>query len=509
MTAAVSKALHIDPSKILAVQTVRRSIDARRGEINLIYTLDVKTSADEDRIVSRIKNAAFTPEQKEWKISPGSEKLKHRPVIVGAGPAGLFAALILSEYGYKPIILERGKKVAQRTKDVEDFFENAELDTESNICFGAGGAGTFSDGKLKTRISDPRCSRVLEALRDAGAPGSIMYDANPHIGTDILKVVVSNLTQKIEQNGGEFIYSSKVEDIQTHDNAIKSVICESRKIEAQAVIFAIGHSARDTYEMLMLRNVALESKPFAMGVRIEHPKEVIDRARYHEFAGHKKLGAASYNLSAQTPYGKVYSFCMCPGGVVVNSSSERNMLCVNGMSRYRRDAHNSNSAIVTQILPDDSGDPLSGIKMQRHYESAAFELGGGGYAVPAMRVCDFLQGGKAKDFEVMPSAKPLAIPCDITKALPEKISHAIKSALPEMAKKLKGFDMGAAVISAIESRTSSPVRILRGKDFCSVNVGGLYPAGEGAGYAGGIVSSAVDGLRAAEAIIEKYSPNEL
>jgi uncharacterized FAD-dependent dehydrogenase len=509
LSAAVSKTLRIDRSKILAVETVRRSIDARRGEVNLIYTLDVKTSADEDRIVSRIKNATFAPEQKEWKIEPGSKKLNHRPVIVGSGPAGLFAALILSEYGYKPIVLERGKKVAERTRDVDTFFKDSKLDTESNICFGAGGAGTFSDGKLKTRISDPRCYHVLKALRDAGAPGSIMYDANPHIGTDILKVVVSNLTEKIELNGGEFIYSSKVEDIKIANNEVKSVICKEQMLDAQAVILAIGHSARDTYEMLERHNVAMESKPFAMGVRIEHPKEIIDRARYHEFAGHKKLGAASYNLSTQTPYGKVYSFCMCPGGVVVNSSSERDMLCVNGMSRYRRDAQNSNSAIVTQISPDDASDALSGIKLQRHYESAAFELGGSGYAVPAMRVSDFLQGGKAKNFEVMPSVKPAAVPCDITGALPEKVAHAIKAAITEMAKKLKGFDMGGAVLSAIESRTSSPVRILRNEDFCSVNVEGLYPAGEGAGYAGGIVSSAVDGLRAAQAIIEKYSPNDI
>jgi uncharacterized FAD-dependent dehydrogenase len=428
---------------------------------------------------------------------------------VGAGPAGLFAALILSEYGYRPIILERGKKVAQRTSDIDVFFEQGKLDIDSNICFGAGGAGTFSDGKLKTRISDPRCYHVLEALREAGAPSSIMYDANPHIGTDILKVVVDNLTKKIEHNGGEFVYSAKVCDIELKDDAIQKVVCENESYDAHVAILAIGHSARDTYEMLAGRKIAMQSKPFSMGVRIEHPKEVIDRARYHELAGHKKLGAASYNLSTQTANGKVYSFCMCPGGVVVNSASEQGMLCVNGMSRYRRDAQNSNSAIVTQITPDASGDPLSGIYLQRRYEKAAFELGGGGYAVPAMRVCDFLQGDKAHDFEVMPSVKPSALPCDITQALPPEVVGAIKAALPQMGRMLKGFDMGGAVLSAVESRTSSPVRILRGDDFLSVNAEGIYPAGEGAGYAGGIVSSAVDGMRAAEAIILKYSAEGL
>ena len=507
---AASKALKTDEEKILGVDIVKRSVDARRGDVKFIYTLDVKTSADENKLVSQIENASYAPEKQEWLVKKGSQRLDTRPVIVGAGPAGLFAALALSEYGYRPVILERGRKVTERTRDVEMFFSGGALDENSNICFGEGGAGTFSDGKLKTRISDPRCYYVLKTLREAGAPGSILYDANPHIGTDILKIVISNITKSIESNGGEFIFGAKADNIKISDGRVKSISAGKREYETDAVIMAIGHSARDTYRMLMEGGVEMTQKPFAVGLRIEHPREVIDRALYHDLAGHKKLGAASYSLSVNLGGETAYTFCMCPGGVVVNSASERDMLCVNGMSRYKRDGENSNSAVVCRISPDMTGQgPLAGIAFQRKYERIAFELGGADFSVPAMRVCDFIEGGKAKAFEVIPTAQPKAVPCDLKDALPEKVYETIKLAIPEMGKKIQGFDMGGAVLSAVESRTSSPVRISRGEDFQSVNTRGLYPAGEGAGYAGGIVSSAVDGLRAAEAIIAGYTAENI
>ena len=503
---AASDALKTDIESILAVEIVKRSVDARAGRVKFVYSLDVETSADEANIIKGAKNASDSPKREKWDISHGNEALNERPIIVGAGPAGLFAALILSEHGYKPIVFERGKKVKERDADIDKFFTGARLNSESNICFGEGGAGTYSDGKLKTRISDKRCYYVLKSLNDAGAPSSIMYDANPHVGTDILKQVVANIRNRIEKNGGEFIFGEKIEDISIKDGSINSVVSGRGKTPAQAVILAVGHSARDTYEMLLKRGVALEAKPFAMGVRIEHPRQMIDKALYHGHAGNKKLGAASYSLSCDAGGAKVYTFCMCPGGVVVNASSEEGMLCVNGMSEFKRAGENSNSAIVCQVMPDmTGGDPLSGIAYQRKYEQKAFELGGANYSVPAMRVCDFLEGGAPKEFEVMPTALPSAVPADIKNALPEKVCDAIKAALPIMGGRIKDFDMGGAVLSAVEARTSSPVRIVRDDSFQSVNVKGLYPAGEGAGYAGGIVSSAVDGLRAAEALMARYS----
>ncbi len=510
MLSAASKFLKIDSEKIGGIDIVKRSIDARYNDVNFVYTLDVKTSVDEDKLISAIKNATISPTRKQWRIEKGSTHLNCRPIIIGAGPAGLFAALILSEYGYNPLIIERGRKVAEREKDIDSFFAGGKLNKDSNICFGEGGAGTFSDGKLKTRISDPRSFYVLDSLREAGAPSDILYDANPHVGTDILKIVISNIRKKIENNGGEFLFESKVDDIQINGGEIKAVSVGKDKVEAAVVVLATGHSARDTYEMLYEKGVEMAQKPFAMGVRIEHPRELIDKALYHRFAGHKKLGAASYSLNVQAGKHKAYTFCMCPGGVVVNSSSEENALCVNGMSWFKRDGANSNSAIVCQITPEMTGGnhPLAGIYFQREYEKKAFELGGGNYSVPAMRVSDFLEGRNPSDFETQPTAKQGAVPCDISSALPQQISETIKLAIPEMGKKLKGFDMGGAVLSAVESRTSSPVRILRGEDYQSVNVGGLYPAGEGAGYSGGIVSSAVDGLKAAEAIISKYCAKE-
>ncbi len=509
LASAAGNALKISKEKILGVDIIKRSVDARFGGVKFIYTIDVKTSVDELQIVSKAINAVIAPKRKKWNIDRGKALLHTEPVIVGAGPAGLFAALLLSEYGFKPKVLERGKKVEERATDVDVFFNTGSLNVESNICFGEGGAGTFSDGKLKTRISDPRCYYVLKALRDMGAPSNILYDSNAHVGTDILKVVISNTRKKIIENGGSFVFDAKVDDIVIRDGELKSLSYDKEIIETDVSVFAIGHSARDTYKMLYNKGIQMQKKTFAMGVRIEHPRQMIDRAMYHDYAGHKKLGAANYSLNVNAGKAKAYTFCMCPGGVVVNSASEEGMVCVNGMSWHKRDGNNSNSAVVTQISPDMIEDihPLSGIEYQREYEKVAFKLAGGNYDIPAIRVADFLEGRKPKAFEVMPTVMPDAILCDIKDTMPEHVYQTIKLALPEMGKRIKGFDMGGAVLSAVETRTSSPVRILRGDDMQSVSVSGLYPVGEGAGYAGGIVSSAVDGLKAAEAIISKYRTN--
>ena len=505
----VCSTLKIDEDKILGIDIIRKSIDARYNSIKFIYTLDIKINYDEDKIVAQIKNANYTPKKNKWKIKSGNKKIKHRPIIIGAGPAGLFAAIILSEYGYNPIIIERGAKVKKRTLDVKDFFENSKLNINSNISFGEGGAGTFSDGKLKTRISDMRCFYVLEKLCRAGAPSDIFYEAHPHVGSDILKIVIANLRKEVICNGGEFIFDTTIDDIIIKDDKIAAIKYKDEMIDVNCVILAIGHSAKDTYQMLYDRGVAMIQKPFAMGVRIEHPREFIDNAMYHDYSGNKMLGAASYSLNVNAKGKKVYTFCMCPGGIVVNSANREGALCVNGMSNHKRNSDNSNSAIVTGITSDmtKGTHALSGMYYQMKFEQRAFKLGGSNYNVPSMRLADFLSGDKPKPFEVMPSVMPKAFLCDIKETLPNDVYETIKYAIPKMAERIVGFDMGGAVLSAVESRTSSPVRILRGDDFMSVNVKGLYPAGEGAGYAGGIISSAVDGLRAAGVIIEEYSPD--
>lgn len=501
---AASRSLRIDQDKILGIDIIRRSIDARYGAVKYVYSLNVRTNTDEDVIIKKIKNASQAPEKKKWLLQKGSIELNNRPVIIGAGPAGLFAALLLSEYGYRPLVVERGKKVADRTHDVDQFFNNGKLNVESNISYGEGGAGTFSDGKLKTRISDPRCYYVIQKMVEAGAPEDILFDANPHVGTDILKDIIEKLRKTVIKNGGEFLFNHAIDDIIIKNGNVQAIVHQGNRIDAEAVILATGHSAKDTYQMLFDKGVKMEQKPFAMGVRIEHPREMIDKALYHGYAD--KLGAASYSLHASVGDMKAYTFCMCPGGVVVNSANEEGALCVNGMSEHDRSARNSNSAIVVGVTPKmTKGDnALSGIYYQKKYEKLAFELGGGDYNVPAMRVADFLNDDKPSGFEVMPTVMPKAVVRDIKEALPREAAETIKQAIPMMGKKIAGFDMGGAVLSAIESRTSSPVRIIRGDKLMSVNVDGLYPTGEGAGYAGGIVSSAVDGLRVASVIIEKY-----
>jgi uncharacterized protein len=432
--------------------------------------------------------------------------LRARPVVIGMGPAGLFAGLILAQSGFRPIILERGKAVRERTKDTFALWRQGKLDPESNAQFGEGGAGTFSDGKLYSQIKDPRHHgrKVLTEFVKAGAPPEILYVSKPHIGTFRLVSMVENMRATIEALGGEIRFESRVDDFDIDAGQLRGVVLASgERIAAEHVVLAIGHSARDTFQKLHDRGVYIEPKPFSIGFRIEHPQSLIDRCRFGRNAGNPLLGAADYKLVHHCSNGRsVYSFCMCPGGTVVAAASEPGRLVTNGMSQYSRSERNANSAIVVGITPDDyPGGPLAGIAFQRHWEERAFELGGGNYQAPGQLVGDFLAGRASIALgSVIPSYTPGVHLCDLGTALPDYAIAAIREALPAFDKKIKGFAMSDAVLTGVETRTSSPLRIKRDDTFQSLNTRGLYPTGEGAGYAGGILSSAVDGIKIAEAV---------
>ena len=437
-----------------------------------------------------------------------------RPVVVGMGPCGFFAALILAEMGFRPIVIERGKIVRERTKDTFRFWRKAELNPGSNAQFGEGGAGTFSDGKLYSQIKDPRHlgRKVLTEFVAAGAPEEILTVAKPHIGTFRLVTMVENIRAKIEALGGEIRFETQVTDILVEEKAGRRrvtgvVLSTGETLACEALVMALGHSARDTFEMLHARGVFFEAKPFSIGVRIEHPQSVIDRARFGVSAGHPILGAADYKLSHQAANGRgVYSFCMCPGGTVVAAASEPGRLVTNGMSQYSRRERNANAGIVVGVTPADfpgdaKANPLAGIAFQRRWEEAAFKAGGGAWAAPGQRVGDFLAGRPSTALgAVIPSYKPGVHPTDLALCLPDYAVEAMREALPRFARQIPGFAMDDAVMTGVETRTSSPVRMTRGEDFQSLNTSGLYPAGEGAGYAGGILSAAVDGIKVAEAV---------
>jgi len=437
-----------------------------------------------------------------------------RPVVVGMGPCGFFAALILAEMGFRPIVVERGKIVRERTKDTFRFWRKAELNPESNAQFGEGGAGTFSDGKLYSQIKDPRHlgRKVLTEFVAAGAPEEILYVAKPHIGTFRLVTMVENIRAKIEALGGEIRFETQVTDIVVEEargrrRVAGVVLSTGESLACEALVMALGHSARDTFEMLHARGVFFEAKPFSIGVRIEHPQSIIDRARFGASAGHPILGAADYKLSHQAANGRgVYSFCMCPGGTVVAAASEPGRLVTNGMSQYSRRERNANAGIVVGVTPADfpgdaKADPLAGIAFQRRWEEAAFKAGGGAWAAPGQRVGDFLAGRPSTSLgAVAPSYKPGVQPTDLALCLPDYAVEAMREALPKFARQIPGFAMDDAVMTGVETRTSSPVRMTRGEDFQSLNTAGLFPAGEGAGYAGGILSAAVDGIKVAEAV---------
>lgn len=486
----------------------RRGYDARNPKrIMLAYTLDVEVE-DAAALLARDATLRVAPDTAYRFVARAPEGLAERPVVIGTGPCGLLAALILAQSGFRPIILERGKVVRERTKDTWDLWRRNTLHPESNVQFGEGGAGTFSDGKLWSQIKDPFHfgRKVLEEFVKAGAPEEILYVSKPHIGTFRLVQMVESIRETIERLGGEYRFDCRVADIEL-DAARRVrgvVLANGERIASRHVVLAIGHSARDSFAMLLGRDVAMEAKPFSIGVRIEHPQSLIDRQRFGPHAGHPLLGAADYKLVHHAANGRsVYSFCMCPGGTVVAAASEPGRLVTNGMSQYSRNERNANAGIVVGITPevDYPGGPLAGIAFQRHWEEQAFAAGGGTYAAPAQRVGDFLAGRPSTTLgAVIPSYRPGVTPTDLAACLPDFVVAAMREALPAFDKQIPGFALADAVMTGVETRTSSPVRIPRGADCQSLNTPGLYPAGEGAGYAGGIMSAGVDGIRVAEAV---------
>lgn len=506
------KKLKIKSSDILEYSIYKESIDARqKNRVFLVYTVDI-VAKNEDRILKyKPRDTVYIDTNKYIDVKMGHKKLKHRPIVVGSGPAGLFATLILSQRGYRPLMIERGMDVDQRTRDIEGFWSGGIFKTKSNVQFGEGGAGTFSDGKLTTRLKDIRSTRVLEELVNHGAPEEILYSHKPHVGTDFLKNVVKNIRQEIISLGGEVRFDTQLTDIKIENGKIKSIeVNNTEWIDAQHLILATGHSARDTYEMVYKRGIHLEQKPFAIGARIEHPQDMINKSQYGSFAGHKKLGPADYRLTSRVSNGRsVYTFCMCPGGRVIASASTQGELVTNGMSEHARDQVNANSGLLVSINTSDyeSDHPLAGIWFQQKYERMAYDLGGSNYHAPCQLVGDFLNGKESSQIgSVVPSYEPGVKMTDLSRCLPDFVTEAMREGILNMDKKLKGFAMNDAVLTGIETRSSAPVRIKRDSDNLeSLSVANLYPCGEGAGYAGGIVTAAVDGIKCAEKIIEKYS----
>ena len=507
--AAILKKLQITAADLISYSIFKRSYDARkRGEIFLVYILDIETT-QEKRLLQRFKKDPHvipTPDTTYRLVAQAPRDLANRPIVIGTGPCGLFAGLLLAQMGFRPIMLERGKSVRDRSVDTFGFWIKKRLNPESNAQFGEGGAGTFSDGKLYSQVSDPHHygRKVLTELVNAGADPEILYINKPHIGTYRLVKIVQTMRANIESLGGEIRFESRVEDIHIEQGQVRGVTLASGEyIASNHVVLAVGHSARDTFQMLLDRGVYIEAKPFSIGFRIEHPQSVIDRCRFGSLAGHPVLGAADYKLVHHCQNGRsVYSFCMCPGGTVVAAASEPGRLVTNGMSQYARDESNANSAIVVGITPDDyPGSPLAGMDLQRRLEEQAFKLGGGTYYAPGQLVGDFLNHRPSTQLgTVQPSYKPGVQLGDLSTSLPDYAIAAIREAIPAFDQKIPGFAMNDAILTGVETRTSSPIRIKRREDCQSINTAGLYPAGEGAGYAGGILSAGIDGIRVAEAV---------
>ena len=495
----------------------KKSVDARKKDnIRLVYSVCVKSVEDVKSDNARFARlGARAIELDELEVKKGREKMCARPLVGGMGPAGLFCALVLAENGYRPIIIEHGDCIKDRVNAVERFCKEKALDTESNIQFGAGGAGTFSDGKLLTRINDPKCTYVLETLRRFGAPEEVTVKAKPHIGTDVLRGVVDNMLAHIEKLGGDVIYRCKLTDIAELDGR---TIAKTTKgdFECSALVLALGHSARDTYGMLLKNDFSMIAKPISVGVRIEHKRSFIEEALYGKLAGHKSLSAAEYALSDTKGKRGVYTFCMCPGGEVVAAASEEGGVVVNGMSVYARDGENSNSAVAVSIRPEDFEEVncslvLGAIEYQRRIERAAFVAGGSNYSVPVQTVGDFMSGKKGTEPSlVMPSymGGNSFKTASMDEIFPSYVTASLRYALGSFDKKIKGFAMNGALLSGAETRTSSPVRILRAEDMRAIGRKNIYPCGEGAGYAGGITSAAVDGIKTALAIASRFNPEQ-
>ncbi|CFX42554.1 FAD dependent protein [Syntrophomonas zehnderi OL-4] len=502
--------LKISPKELIDFNIFKKSIDARKKDkILFVYTVDVEVY-NEKRILGKHSSSGIisTPDLSYKGVPVGTEDMAFRPVVVGMGPAGLFAGLLLARNGYYPIILDRGEDVATRTKKVNNFWHRGELDPESNVQFGEGGAGTFSDGKLTTLINDKRCRTVLEEFIKAGAPAEILYKSKPHVGTDILKTVVKNIRHEIMAHGGEVRFKAKVTDFIIQDGNIKGLIInDSEELYSQVVLLAIGHSARDTYEVLLRRGVAMSPKPFSIGVRIEHPQKLIDQAQYGDAAGHPALGAADYKLVYHSPRGRsAYTFCMCPGGYVVAAASEEQGVVTNGMSESKRDGKNANAAILVGVKPADfnSPHPLAGIEFQRKWERLAYQIAGESYRAPAQLTGDFLADLPSTRWgRVEPTYQPGVVFAPLKNCLPHYVVETLQEALVYFDTRIKGFAIPDSILTGVETRSSAPVRINRYEN-AQANIQGLYPLGEGAGYAGGIMSSAVDGIKTAEKIMLKY-----
>ncbi|MBR1554655.1 MAG: hypothetical protein IJ644_04595 [Oscillospiraceae bacterium] len=510
---AIGRKLHIPFEDMLEIIIRKRSVDARKKDnISFLFTIDVKTSGEKKILQKCAKDKDISlAENKKYKVAVCHSP--ERPVVIGFGPAGMFASYVLAKAGLRPIILERGCPVEERTQHVTEFRSTGILNPESNVQFGEGGAGTFSDGKLNTGIKDERIRFVLETFAQCGAPEEILWQAKPHIGTDKLQDTVRNFRHLIQTLGGEIHFHAKFTDFTLKDNQLVSVRYiqdgQEQEIPAKHVILALGHSARDTLEMLYDKKISLAQKPFAMGVRIEHLQEDINKALYGKFWNHEALGAADYKLAVHLKNGRsLYTFCMCPGGEVIASASETGRLTVNGMSYFKRDGRNANSALLVGITPDDFGSehPLAGMSLQRQIEENAFQSAGGNYFAPVICVKDFLHRRESRRFgRIRPTYTPATAFVSPDKYLPSYMCETLRAGLKEMDKRLKGFACDDAVLTGVEARSSSPVRILRDENFYSISIKGFYPCGEGAGYAGGITSASVDGIRCAEALIKNLN----
>lgn len=515
----ISEVLEIESKEIVGFDLVKKAIDSRnKNRIYFVYSLDVKLKNHQE-VADKIKSPTESFDQKiirhkirEYRphvyvVEKSANTLKTRPLIVGSGPSGLFCALVLAKAGLSPILIERGGNVSSRVKDVEKFFKTGDLNLNSNVQFGEGGAGTFSDGKLYTLVNDPRTKYIFDELVAAGAPKEIVWSANPHIGTDNLRRVVKNIRKKIESLGGEVRFNSCLTDIEVHKNKIFSVrVNHDEPIKMDNVVIALGHSARDTFEMLYAKGLVMTPKIFSIGLRIEHKAEMINKSQYGKFFNHSKLPAARYKLVAHLEGNRsVYTFCMCPGGYVVAAASEKDKLVVNGMSEYAQNNVNSNSALLVNVFPTDfeTEHPLAGIEFQRKWEGAAFSLGGGRYKAPIQLVGDFIKSNASKKVKsITPSYRPGVTPANLNECLPPFVAESIRKALPIMGNKIRGFAHPDAILTGIEARSSSPIKIFRDDNFES-NIKGVFPTGEGAGYAGGITSSAIDGIKVAESLLRK------